>query len=69
MLQQELKDIMYTCPNCGSKLVRDQELLRCESHGAFFAYGPQLLVRAPRANTRRSEVLLPWENHSTRGVR
>jgi hypothetical protein len=69
MLHQELKDITYTCPNCGNKLARDHDLLRCENHGAFFTYGPQLLVRAPRTNAKRSDTLLPWENHSTRGVR
>jgi len=62
MFQREVDVRAFTCPDCGAQLVKDRDLLRCESHGAFFAYGPQLLVRAPRENGKHHEVLLPWEN-------
>ena len=61
MFQRENDIRAYMCPDCGSKLVKERDLLRCQSHGAFFAYGPQLLVRAPRENGKHSEVALPWE--------
>lgn len=50
------------CPTCNAALVRENGALRCETHGTFFAYGPQLLVRVPRANGRAAEALMPWEN-------
>ena len=37
MFQRESDVRAYTCPDCGSKLARERDLLRCESHGAFFA--------------------------------
>jgi predicted RNA-binding Zn-ribbon protein involved in translation (DUF1610 family) len=65
MFQRENNVRAYTCPNCGNKLTGDRDLLRCEDHGAFFAYGPQLLVRAPRENGKHHETLMPWENHKS----
>jgi hypothetical protein len=65
MFQRETDIRAYTCPDCGSKLARERDLLRCENHGAFFAYGPQLLVRAPRENGKHYEPLMPWENQAT----
>jgi uncharacterized Zn finger protein (UPF0148 family) len=52
----------HVCPVCGTELAREGGALRCESHGMFFAYGPQLLVRVPRNTGRSSEPLLPWES-------
>ena len=69
MFQRESDVRAYTCPDCGSKLTRERDLLRCENHGAFFAYGPQLLVRAPRENGKHFEPLMPWENQSTTRTR
>jgi|RhiMetdeSRZDD1v2_1073273.scaffolds.fasta_scaffold1346939_1 hypothetical protein len=65
MFQQESDTRAYNCPDCGSKLIRERDLLCCERHGAFFAYGPQLLVRAPRENGKHHELLMPWENQAT----
>jgi len=64
MVQREIDDRSYTCPDCGARLSKERDLLRCESHGAFFAYGPQLLVRAPRENGAHHSALMPWENHN-----
>jgi hypothetical protein len=61
MFQQEKDMRDYTCPDCGNKLTRERDALHCESHGAFFAYGPQLLVRAPRENGKHHDTLMPWE--------
>ena len=51
-----------TCPLCHAALAHEQGALRCETHGAFFAYGPQLLVRLPRAHGKQADALMPWEN-------
>jgi hypothetical protein len=61
MFQREVDARAYTCPDCGAKLTRDRDVLRCENHGAFFAYGPQLLVRVPHENGKQRETLMPWE--------
>jgi len=61
MFQRETQIKGYTCPDCGEKLSVDRDLYLCKEHGAFFAYGPQLLVRSPRAEAKPGEVLLPWE--------
>jgi hypothetical protein len=65
MFQRESDTRAYTCPDCGSKLTIERDLLHCKSHGAFFAYGPQLLVRAASENGKRHEPLMPWESVST----
>jgi len=49
------------CPDCGQDLSVEGDLLRCERHGTFFAYGPRLLVHTPQAHTRALLPLLPWE--------
>lgn len=69
MFQRENDTRAYTCPDCGSKLARERDLLCCQSHGAFFAYGPQLLVRAPRENGKHHETVLPWELSSAARAR
>lgn len=54
----------YVCPNCGSQLVGDGNNgngLHCTTHGTFFTYGPQLLVRAPQQARRLPAPLMPWE--------
>jgi hypothetical protein len=61
MFQREIRAHTQTCPDCGSKLTADSDLLQCKEHGAFFAYGPQLLVRVPRQISKSSEQLMPWE--------
>jgi hypothetical protein len=63
MFQREVDVRAYTCPDCGNKLSKDRDVLRCETHGAFFAYGPQLLVRVPHENVKARETLMPWETH------
>jgi hypothetical protein len=62
MFQREADTRAYTCPDCGSKLVNERDLLHCKTHGAFFAYGPQLLVRMASENGKRHHTLMPWEN-------
>jgi hypothetical protein len=69
MFQRESDIRAYTCPDCGSKLTKERDLLRCQSHGMFFAYGPQLLVRAPHENGKHQETVLPWELSSAARVR
>lgn len=61
MLQRETRSTTHTCPHCGGKLASERNLLHCKEHGQFFAYGPQLLVRAPRQIKARPETLLPWD--------
>jgi hypothetical protein len=52
----------HVCPVCQAELACEGGVLRCETHGTFFAYGPHLLVRVPRTNGRASETLMPWES-------
>ncbi len=61
MFKQEKNTSAYTCPECGVKLTKSQDLLCCQEHGSFFTYGPQLLVRAPHQNGKSNDVVLPWE--------
>jgi hypothetical protein len=61
MVQREFSTTEYECPVCNKKLIKDDTMLRCEMHGAFFAYGPHLLVRVPEKNANHSSPLLPWE--------
>jgi uncharacterized Zn finger protein (UPF0148 family) len=58
----------YRCPQCGTPLVGDRDLLSCTEHGFFFAYGPQLLVRLPRENGQAT-ALLPWEREELQAAR
>jgi uncharacterized Zn finger protein (UPF0148 family) len=60
MFQREPSET-YHCPNCGRELKQERGELRCSEHGAFFAYGPQLLVRAPEGEERSSKTPMPWE--------
>lgn len=61
MLMRETVTTTYVCPSCGKRLVNDNGAWRCTEHGAFFAYGPQLLVRAPEPEQRSQSPALPWE--------
>lgn len=61
MFQRERQAKPPTCPDCGGKLSAERDLLICKDHGAFFVYGPQLLVRAPRPAAKSPDALLPWE--------
>jgi hypothetical protein len=67
MFQRELTET-YTCPTCGGKLKTDNGELRCDEHGLFFAYSPQLIVRAPEKSEQLPRVALPWENNSAAWV-
>lgn len=69
MFQQEKNNGAYTCPECGVKLTKTRDLLSCQEHGLFFAYGPQLLVRAPLQDGKSNEVVLPWEMTSASRTR
>ena len=62
MFKRETQAESQICPDCGVRLEQERELFMCKEHGAFFAYGPQLLVRAPRPATKAGEAALPWEN-------
>lgn len=66
MVQRELRTETRACPECGQKLTHERDMFLCREHGAFFAYGPQLLVRAPGTVVRASEIALPWENPRAR---
>jgi hypothetical protein len=61
MFQREIRAKSQTCPDCGEKLSVERDLFLCKDHGAFFAYGPQLLVRAPHQAAKPSDAPLPWE--------
>ena len=60
MFQRE-KTGPYMCPNCGRELRKERGELRCADHGVFFAYGPNLIVRAAARTERDTKVQLPWE--------
>jgi hypothetical protein len=66
MFKREAEVESLTCPDCGTKLAHERDLLVCKDHGAFFVYGPQLVVRAPRPAARPAEPAMPWENHRAR---
>jgi hypothetical protein len=68
MFQRQIQHEPLDCPDCGGKLLRERDLLICDQHGAFFMYGPQLLVRAPRPVTKPAEPSMPWENAPARLV-
>ena len=51
----------HSCPECGMRLVQDGDVLVCANHGAFFAYGPHLLVRAAQAQPQPPRVPMPWD--------
>jgi hypothetical protein len=62
MFQRQKQKEALVCPDCRGKLSPERDLLICNEHGAFFAYGPQLLVRAPRPATKPAEPSMPWES-------
>jgi len=64
--RQKIQQGALVCPDCGGKLSPERDLLICNEHGAFFTYGPQLLVRAPRSASKPSEPSMPWESGRTR---
>jgi uncharacterized Zn finger protein (UPF0148 family) len=56
------------CPSCGEPLVAAEgDLLRCARHGAFFRYGPRLLVRVSQPEPEAA-VLMPWQTLRERVV-
>jgi hypothetical protein len=55
------------CPSCGEPLVIAGDLLRCARHGAFFCYGPRLLVRVSQPEPEAA-VLMPWQTLRERVV-
>jgi hypothetical protein len=66
MVQRQIQTESQICPECGMRLSPERDLLFCREHGAFFTYGPQLLVRAARPATKPGEATLPWESPRTR---
>ena len=66
MQPRQIDMTIRNCPDCGGKLSSDQDLLYCKEHGAFFVYGPQLLVRAPRQDINLPDALLPRESRGSR---
>jgi hypothetical protein len=59
-MKQQTTDQTRICPTCGRDLRCDGELLRCETHGLFFAYGPRLLVHAAHTAEAKGS-LMPWQ--------
>jgi hypothetical protein len=51
----------HACPNCGKELHVEHGELRCADHGTFFAYGPNLVVRAAIQPEQLLDVQMPWE--------
>ncbi len=66
MFQRQIQQDVLVCPDCSGKLSSERDLLICNQHGAFFLYGPQLLVRAPRPATKSVEPSMPWESARAR---
>ena len=66
MFQRQTQHEVLVCPDCGGKLSLERELLICNEHGAFFIYGPQLLVRASRPVGKPAEPPMPWESSRKR---
>jgi hypothetical protein len=66
MFQRQIQQDVLVCPDCGGKLSSERDLLICNEHGAFFTYGPQLLVRAARPATKPAEPSMPWESARAR---
>ena len=66
MFQRQIQHEVLGCPDCGGKLLPERELLICNQHGAFFMYGPQLLVRASRPAAKPAEPSMPWESARAR---
>jgi hypothetical protein len=66
MFQRQIQQEVLVCPDCSDKLSQERELLICNQHGAFFLYGPQLLVRASRPTAKPIEPSLPWESARAR---
>jgi hypothetical protein len=66
MFQRQIQHEVLVCPDCSGKLLPERELLICHQHGAFFLYGPQLLVRAPQPTTKPVEPSMPWESARAR---
>lgn len=68
MLLREVTVSTHLCPRCGGKLVGDNNKLFCKEHGAFFLYGPHLLVRAPQHTAARagSDLPMPWDTKPRR---
>jgi hypothetical protein len=64
--RQKIQQEVLACPDCGGKLSPERDLLICQEHGAFFVYGSQLLVRAPRPASKPAEPSMPWESARTR---
>lgn len=61
MFKRETHVESLTCPECGAKLSQDRDVYLCKDHGAFFQYGPQLLVRAAGSAAKPADALMPWE--------
>jgi|SRR6187455_2977676 hypothetical protein len=66
MFQRQVQQDVLVCPDCDGKLVWERDVLICHQHGAFFLYGPQLLVRAPRPAAKPAEPSMPWESARAR---
>ena len=66
MFERQIQHEVLVCPDCSGKLLPERELLICNQHGAFFMYGPQLLVRASRPATKPAEPSMPWESARAR---
>lgn len=65
MVERQLENGTYLCPQCHQKLIQRETELICPDHGSFFAYGPQLVVRSPRKDDDKGNVSLPWEKPSS----
>ena len=66
MFKRETRVESLTCPECGAELSQDRDLLHCKEHGAFFIYGPQLLVRTPSTSAKAADAPMPWETRTRR---
>ena len=66
MYARQMDMTTHSCPDCGTKLSSDRDLLYCKDHGAFFVYGRQLLVRAPKQETKLPDTLHSRESRGSR---
>ena len=50
------------CPLCRTVLVEQEGVFSCAEHGDWYAYGANLLVRAPSAEQKApTRFSMPWE--------
>ena len=64
-----MEPIRRECPACGQVMDESDGAFICAEHGAWFSYGPVLLVRAPRVeDLSLGHFSMPWEQQAPRSA-